>query len=102
MAGTGGLDVVVGHALGTILMTVRGQLRRSTSERFQSKLDKALRQAPERLVIDLSDATIDDEGARLLRKARSTAEGHQVQLVLTSRNREMLAAIEGGEPMPLG
>jgi MFS superfamily sulfate permease-like transporter len=89
-----GLDMVVGRALGTALMTVRGPLRAGTCDRFTSKVDKVLTDRPERLVLDLTDAVIDDEGVRALRQAQSSAEAHEVQLVLTSKRKEALADLE--------
>ena len=78
-------------------MTVRGQLRRSTANRFCVKVDKVLDEAPERVVIDLTDATLDDDGVRALRQVKSAAEGCEVQLVLTSRDRDSLAAIAAAD-----
>jgi anti-anti-sigma regulatory factor len=88
------LDMVVGRALGTALMTVRGPLRAGTSERFATKVDKVLSDGPERLVLDLTDAVIDDEGMRALCRAKSSAEAREVQLVLTSKRKDALAEIE--------
>jgi anti-anti-sigma factor len=88
------LDIVVGRALGTVLMTVRGSLRTGQTERLRSCIDAALDQSPERVVIDLTGVTeMDDQGVALLHQARSTAEAQQVALVLTSRRRETLAAL---------
>jgi anti-anti-sigma regulatory factor len=87
------VDVVIGRALGTVLVTVRGQLRTSTCDRFRTKVDKVLGEAPERVVIDLTEAVVDDDGVRTLCEVRTSAEHQQVQLVLTSRNPDSLAAI---------
>ncbi|HEV7887298.1 MAG TPA: STAS domain-containing protein [Acidimicrobiales bacterium] len=90
------LDVVVGRALGTVLMTVRGPLRKNTSQRFITSLRRALREAPERVVVDLTGVTVlDDDGIVVLQEAKHTAEAEQVQLVLTSKRRELLAAVDG-------
>ena len=89
-----GLDIVVGRALGTVLMTVRGPLeRRSAPDLFQS-LDDVLASAPERVVIDLTGVPdLDDDAIGALQQAQSTAESNQVQLQLTTRHPEVRARL---------
>jgi anti-anti-sigma regulatory factor len=94
---SGRLDVVVGRALGTVLLTLRGHVRPSTRDRLCTHVDQVLEESPERLVIDLTDATIDADAVHVLAEVRSTAEDHQVQLVLTSRNPAHRPAIEAAE-----
>jgi anti-anti-sigma regulatory factor len=89
----GRLDIVVGRALGTVLMTVRGPLRGATVPRLGKTVEKVLGERPERVVIDLTGVTdLDDDGLAALRQAKVSAEAHQVQLVLTSRAKAALAA----------
>jgi anti-anti-sigma factor len=90
------LDVVVGRALGTVVMTVRGPLRKATADGLSRSLDRVLGDSPERVVVDLTEVTVlDDDGLAVLQKARSAAESHQVELQLTSRRKETRTAIEG-------
>jgi anti-anti-sigma factor len=80
------LDVVVGRALGTVLVTVRGELDASTARELHRCVSSILAERPERLVIDLNGVVgLDDDGAAALRRARRRAERAQVQLQLTSR-----------------
>jgi len=89
------LDIVVGHALGTVLMTVYGPLGREGTDRLQNCVVAALEQSPERVVIDLTGATdVHPDAVAVLREAKSQAEAAQVALVLTSRRKEALAALE--------
>ena len=86
--------MVVGRALGTVLVTVRGPLRSDTADRFDRTVGKALAEGPERVVIDLTGVTdLDDSGREALRDAQVSAETHQVQLVLTSKRQDLLDAI---------
>lgn len=86
--------MVVGRALGTVLVTVRGPLRSDTADRFDRTVGKALAEGPERLVIDLTGVTdLDESGKDALRDAHESAETHRVQLVLTSKRQELLDAI---------
>lgn len=95
--------MVVGRALGTVLVTVRGPLRSETVERFDRTVGKALAEYPERLVIDITGVTeLDDGGVAALHEARSSAEDHQVQLVLTSRRKELLDALGDPDSFTLG
>lgn len=88
---------MIGRALGTVLLTIRGHLRTSTGARLRIDVDRVLDESPERLVIDLTEAVIDADGVRVLSEVRSSAEDHHVQLVLTSRKPEHIAAIEAVE-----
>lgn len=88
------LDLVVGRALGTVLVTVRGPLRSDTADRLDRTVGKALAEGPERLVIDLTGVTdLDEAGKDVLRDAYVSAETHQVQLVITSRRKDLLDQI---------
>jgi anti-anti-sigma regulatory factor len=89
------LDIVVGHALGTVLMTVRGPLRKEGTDRLHACVAAAIEQTPERVVIDLTGVTdVEPDAVAVLQQARSAAEAQQVALVLTSRRKETLAALE--------
>lgn len=93
-----GLDIVVGRALGTVLMTVRGPLQtRSVPDLFDS-LDDVLASSPERVVIDLTGVPdLDDNAIGALHQAQSTAEAKDVQLQLTSRRPETRARLTDTE-----
>lgn len=89
-----GLDIVVGRALGTVLMTVRGPLQTRSAPDLVHSLDEVFAYSPERVVIDLTGVTeLDDDGLTTLQKAQVAAEESHVQLQLTSRCQETLARL---------
>jgi anti-anti-sigma regulatory factor len=100
MLTSSGLDVVVGRALGTVLMTVHGPLDRGAAPDLAASIDVVLNEHPERVVIDLSGVTdLDDAGTKVLRHAKSAAEASQVRFELTSRPNEVLSALGDLEPV---
>lgn len=93
-----GLDVVVGRAMGTVLVTVRGPLRAEGARDLVASVDDVLDDRPERVVIDLTGVTtIDDAGVAVLERAQERADAHDVQLQVTSRSTEILSRL-GGAP----
>lgn len=86
-----GLDIVVGRALGTVVMTVRGPLQSNSASDLYSSVGALLADAPERVVIDLTGVTdLDDDAVAVLERAQVAAEASDVQLQLTSRRQETL------------
>ena len=87
-------DVVVGRALGTVLVTVRGTLDQVTAREFSGCLDEVFGERPERVVIDLTGLDgLDTMGAAALRTAKRQADRDEVQVQLTSRNPGSLTAL---------
>jgi anti-anti-sigma regulatory factor len=94
MLTSNGLDVVVGRALGTVLVTVRGPLRRECAPELAAQLDEVLDERPERVVIDLTGLTaVDESGTHALTAAKQAADAARIELQLTSRRAEVLAAL---------
>lgn len=89
-----GLDVVVGRALGTVLMTVRGPLRAPGARDLVASVEDVLADRPERVVIDLTGVSnLDDDGMAVLERAQERADACDVQLQVTSRSREILSRL---------
>lgn len=87
--------MIVGRALGTVVMTVRGPLRAPGARDLVASVEEALADRPERLVIDLTGATaLDDEGLAELVRAQERADAHEVQLQVTSRSKEILSRLD--------
>lgn len=86
-----GLDIVVGRALGTVVMTVRGPLQSGSASDLYASVGDVLADGPERVVIDLTGVTdLDDAAVAVLERAQVAAEASDVQLALTSRRPETL------------
>jgi anti-anti-sigma regulatory factor len=82
-----GLHVVVGRALGTALVTLRGALCWPAADDLDAQLDEVLAQGPERVVLDLTGVTdLDDGGTELLHHARHRVEAQGVRFEITSRD----------------
>lgn len=85
-----GLDIVVGRAMGTVLMTVRGPLKTRSAPDLCDSVDEVLTAAPllERLVLDLTGVTeLDDGAVKVLERAQVAADAAHVRLQLTSRHK---------------
>lgn len=86
--------MVVGRAMGTVLVTVRGPLCAEGARDLVASVDEVLNDRPERVVIDVTGVTaIDDAGVATLGSAQRRAEACGVQLQVTSRSREILARL---------
>lgn len=89
-----GLDIVVGRALGTVVMTVRGPLLGRSAPDLYSSVDEVLAESPDRVVLDLTGVTdLDDGAVAVLEQARVAAEASHVELQLTSRRQETRAKL---------
>lgn len=81
-----GLDIVVGRALGTVVMTIRGPLKKASATELKHSVDEVLGEHPERVVLDLTGVPdFDDDAVSVLAKAQAAAHKSNVQLQLTSR-----------------
>jgi anti-anti-sigma factor len=81
--------------MGTVLVTVRGELGARGAKELGRWINRVLAESPERVVIDLTNvAELDRDGAAALHKAKQRAERKAVQLLLTSRTRVPLDALD--------
>lgn len=93
-----GLDIVVGRALGTVVMTVRGPLLARSAADLSTSVDEVLAETPNRVVIDLTGVTdLDDDAVEALEQAQVRAEASQVELQLTSRRPDTRARLSDTE-----
>lgn len=86
--------MVVGRALGTVLMTVRGALGRAAAQELVASVEEVVGEQPQRVVIDLTGVTaIEDDGVEVLYEAKAAAEAHKVEFQVTAKSDQILTRL---------